>query len=812
MVSTETTAAMMEELSRAGLVVDGIVFGGELHRCGTVDKPNGKDGSYIAHADAPASLWWQNFPAGTSDTWTAKGDKSLSTNEKKALQARMEASKAKREAEQARRNEEAASKAQGIYSAAVDCVSHPYLERKGVQPVPGLKVSTDPKCASLIVPVRNESNKLVGLQFIHEDGSKKFLTGTAKKGGFFIIGGRDTDKPLLICEGLATGLSLYEAVGFPVLVAFDAGNLLPVAEMARGKYPERDIVLCADYDNPSDGYPAPGGIGLAKATEAAVAVGGSLAVPRHNGNKVDFNDLHQKMGAGEVLTQFMAHRKPDAVEVSMDTLFSEEPVPFDGEEAPAIDAGILPEALRVFASVISEAVQVPLELPLINALASMAIAVQGRAKVVIHDDYSEPLNIYAMVALPPGERKSSIVDLCKRPLREWVQEAGSSMKEIRMEAETDLRSLEKIIEGKRNNLVKASDDSRQELMAEIRRLEASLPEVPELPRLFVDDATPEAVAVLLAKHGERLGIQEAEGGIFDILAGRYTNGHANIDLFLKAWGGEPVTVDRRRGDALSLNAPLLTMCISPQPDVIKSLSDKPGFRGRGLLARFLYLLPQSRVGFRDIDTDTIPAYAKAVYADKVKAALAMQPSVMADGSIVPHELRLSAEANDIRRAFASYIEVSMKPGGELESMRDWANKIPGNAVRMSGLLHFFASGSPLATPITGETMEAAVTIAAIMVDHAKMAFALMEDNPAITGAKRILKWIREDVGDRGQFTSRECWQRFKSSYENMDEVKLHLSMLEDRGFIAEASPDTSGRRGRPSQVWLIHPSIKGGSK
>jgi len=311
MVSTETTAAMMEELSRAGLVVDGIVFGGELHRCGTVDKPNGKDGSYIAHADAPASLWWQNFPAGTSDTWTAKSDKPLSTNEKKALQARIKADKAKRESERTRRNEEAASKAQGIYSAAVDCVSHPYLERKGVQPVPGLKVSTDPKCASLIVPVRNESNKLVGLQFIHEDGSKKFLTGTAKKGGFFIIGGRDTDKPLLICEGLATGLSLYEAVGFPALVSFDAGNLLPVAEMARGKYPDRDIVLCADYDNPSDGYPAPGGIGLAKATEAAVAVGGSLAVPRYNGNKVDFNDLHQKMGAGEVLTQFMTHRKPE---------------------------------------------------------------------------------------------------------------------------------------------------------------------------------------------------------------------------------------------------------------------------------------------------------------------------------------------------------------------------------------------------------------------------------------------------------------------------------------------------------------------
>jgi putative DNA primase/helicase len=94
-------------------------------------------------------------------------------------------------------------------------------------------------------------------------------------------------------------------------VTFDAGNLLPVAETARRLYPTREIVLCADYDDPSKGYPDPGGIGLAKATEAARAIGGSLAVPRHEGRKVDWNDLHRLMTAGEVCVQFSNHRKPE---------------------------------------------------------------------------------------------------------------------------------------------------------------------------------------------------------------------------------------------------------------------------------------------------------------------------------------------------------------------------------------------------------------------------------------------------------------------------------------------------------------------
>lgn len=305
MIDASTSAAAHDVLRQAGLLVDAIEFDGALHRVPTRDKPNSKNGAYIAHGDAPASLWWQDWASGEPGKWTAKGQDALTSAEKAELSRRMEETRKVREAEQARIHAEAAAKAKVIYDAAEDCAGHPYLGRKGVKAVPGLRVSTSPKYDSLIVPLYNRQGALSGLQFISPDGGKKFLTGTDKKGHFFPIG-KSTDKALVICEGLATGLSLYECLGLPVLVAFDAGNLLPVAEVARALYPQREIILAADNDTETEGNP-----GLTKGTAAALSVDGSLAVPRWEGRAVDWNDLHQKMGAGEVRTQFMTHKKPE---------------------------------------------------------------------------------------------------------------------------------------------------------------------------------------------------------------------------------------------------------------------------------------------------------------------------------------------------------------------------------------------------------------------------------------------------------------------------------------------------------------------
>jgi putative DNA primase/helicase len=312
-------------LRDAGLVVDSIAWDGSLHRCGTQNKPGGMDGCYIAHADSPITLWWKNWQTGRTGAWSPKEEKTLTPAERAVLKARIEADRQARGEEQAHRHAAAAEKAEKLYAAAVECVGHPYLERKGVRPVPVLKVLADGQSehsrgivygpGSLVVPLRNEAGQVVSLQFINDDGKKAFLSGGRKRGCYFPIGGKSADKPLLICEGLATGLSLHECLAFPVLVAFDAGNLRHVAELARRRYPDRQLVVCADYDDPTDQVPQAGGVGVKAATDAAIAVNGIIAVPRLSGHKVDWNDLHQKMGAAEVSLQFQTAHKPESIDM-----------------------------------------------------------------------------------------------------------------------------------------------------------------------------------------------------------------------------------------------------------------------------------------------------------------------------------------------------------------------------------------------------------------------------------------------------------------------------------------------------------------
>lgn len=280
-------------LEAAELSPTEIVGDGAIHRCPTTDKPKGKDGAYIFHLDGRVSGWWQNWRTGISDTWTAEGQKEMSAAEKKAFRKRVQRDKKARQEEQIERHKEAAAKAQTILQSLEKAtVDNPYLKRKGVSPAGDVRVIDD---GCLVVPVLDSNGKVQSLQFIQSGGSKRFLFGGKMVGGYFPIKGNDG--PLYIVEGIATGLSVYETTGETVLCAFNAGNLKPVAEMARKTYSSREIVIAGDNDTKTEGNP-----GRTKAKAAAQAVGGKWVVPlfEDRPDLSDFNDLHQLKGLDAV--------------------------------------------------------------------------------------------------------------------------------------------------------------------------------------------------------------------------------------------------------------------------------------------------------------------------------------------------------------------------------------------------------------------------------------------------------------------------------------------------------------------------------
>ena len=127
-----------------------------------------------------------------------------------------------------------------------------------------------------------------------------------------------------------------------------------------------------------------------------------------------------------------------------------------------------------------------------------------------------------------------------------------------------------------------------------------------MPRWLVDDATPEALAGLLATYG-RIALLSPEGDVFDQMAGRYNQAAGpNLGVYLKGHAGDLLKVDRRGRPPEYVQRPCLTIGLTVQPEVLQGLAGRPGFGGRGLLARFLYSLPASLVGRRQPGAPPVP--------------------------------------------------------------------------------------------------------------------------------------------------------------------------------------------------------------
>lgn len=174
-------------------------------------------------------------------------DKAVSAAERERLKADQARLAQQQQADVAELQAVAARRAADIWPKLPDHGSVPYLQRKQVL-MHGCRIGRD---GSLVVPLRRPfSDALVGLQFIQPDGSKRFITGTAKAGAAHLIGELPEDETgtIALAEGYATGASGHRATTWPVFVCFDCGNLLAVARAVREARPKARLVVLADHD------------------------------------------------------------------------------------------------------------------------------------------------------------------------------------------------------------------------------------------------------------------------------------------------------------------------------------------------------------------------------------------------------------------------------------------------------------------------------------------------------------------------------------------------------------------------------------
>ncbi len=283
-----------DTIRAASLEPPDVIEPGKLHRFPGIGKRNGNTAGWcMLFADGIGGVFG-DWSADFSQTWQAHRDKPMSTADRQAFRRYVETAKAQADAERNAKHAEAAKKAGELWNAAQPEIgAHRYLTTKSVKAY-GIRTNGE----RLLIPMRDSSGALHSLQFIPPDGKdKRFLPDGKASGCYFGIG--KPDGVLCIAEGYATAASIHEATGHAVAMAFNAGNLEPVAKALREKFPDLRLILCADDDYRTEGNP-----GITKATDAARAMGGLLAVPDFGGNRpdgaTDFNDLYQAQGLDAV--------------------------------------------------------------------------------------------------------------------------------------------------------------------------------------------------------------------------------------------------------------------------------------------------------------------------------------------------------------------------------------------------------------------------------------------------------------------------------------------------------------------------------
>ena len=482
----------------------------------------------------------------------------------------------------------------------------------------------------------------------------------------------------------------------------------------------------------------------------------------------------------------------------------EPPLPLGMARAlPAFPVDALPGWVADEVTAVAEFTQTPPDLPACIALSALSTAIAGRTTVRIRPGWDQPTNLFTLVALPPGSRKSDVFRELVRPLYtaqdELLQQAIPQIEEAKIAR----RAAEREADDAEKNAHTTDPLSIAE--ATEAALKARTIPVPAEPRLIVDDITPETATTMLAEQGGRLAVLAPEGGIVAIIAGRYS-GVPNFELFLRGHAAERLEVNRR-GREERIDHATLTLGLVVQPQTIRDLATVPYARERGLLARFLYSLPRNTVGQRATNTPPVPVEVTTTY-DRHLRSLVRTYIDQSD----PVILQFGPDANAAMLDLQTEIEPKLHPDtGTWARITDWASKYAGTTARIAGIIHTaHHPHNPDQHPITDTTFNHAQQIGNYFLAHAFAAYDLMATDSDLDAARTVLTWIERTRPTT--FTKRELFTGIsRGRFKKVAELEPALALLEEHGHLRQApTPERApGKRGRaPSPSYWTHPTYR----
>ena len=478
---------------------------------------------------------------------------------------------------------------------------------------------------------------------------------------------------------------------------------------------------------------------------------------------------------------------------------------------PVFNLELLPCKVRGFSKALCESLQVSPGMVAPAVVSVSALGIQKKFIVRPLPGWDEPPNLYIAVVQEPSERKSPTMKEVLVPVYEYETEENERLAPEIATYKAKKEVLENRIRNTINSLSKSGKKTGDEKYLDMGDLDTFQNELNQLEevapvRLAVDDVTMEVLGKLLEQNKERIGIMSTEGGIFNILAGRYSD-KTVIDIVLKAYSGDRFSQDRLGRKGQTLNNPLITMLLYVQPIIIKEVMENSEFVGRGLNARFLYSMPPSTIGKRRYRVMEIPEADRAEYADTVKRLLAIPVPEN------PKAVELDGDADKIAESFFYEIEKEMEDASP--EFRAWLGKLHGTTMRIALSLHCLEyieeSGEH---KISGGTMGNAIQIGRYFKAHAEAAYNIMGlmDSPKVRDAKYLIKRI--DSTGLMEIKLRDLYQicKDRKGMGTRDGMIPGINCLVEHGFIRvnkvypnTQNPQNPQKGGRPSEIIYVNP-------
>lgn len=523
----------------------------------------------------------------------------------------------------------------------------------------------------------------------------------------------------------------------------------------------------------------------------------------------DFNDLAAVGGLDAVRHQV------EAAEAAIDQGAEPEPSPQDQAESeawpepmvpgvlrtPDIPATILPGAWGNMVAVVAKSTQTPTAISVLCALGVLSTLLQRRFEVDT-GTHTEPLPIWCASVSPSGTRKTAVAGAFQRPLLDWEKRRADAMRREIARNNAVRDTAQKRIESLKLQAGKAKPEDLEAIRTDIENELLNMPDELRAPMLFVEDVTPETMQKLLSEQGGRMGVLSDEPGLFRILGGLYSGGGgASLEVFLKGHAGSALKV-HRANRSVFVDRPAVSMSLMVQPDLMADLAGSNQFRASGLMARFLWAVPVTNVGKRNVyDRYRIPNEVREAYNAAVLAMLEGYPPEQ--GALdKPVTLRLDDCAEELWLDFAQEVEDQQGEGGPLDSIRDWTSKLPGAVARVAALLELAAGG--LARDTVGmEAMHQAITLARLLIPHTKAAFNLLGADALEADAIAVLKWVRGNGLE--EFTQREAQKGMEARFRSVDKLKRAIDKLRDLDCVRVTKRRNQGSI-RPSVVIQVNPA------